>query len=298
MPGSAISSVKKVDDSLKELNTHGSFELPVETYTDNCAVFHSLYSHWHREMEVICIEKGSGLARLNRETIRVKEGDIVFVNCGVLHGIKTDPKNILYYKSIVFDLSFLSGPAGDLCQERLISLLLHNQAEFTHLISPESPDYKNIRTLFYQLHDCHHNKQPYYYVKLKSLFFDFFYEMLAGNYIIPADAAQNKTLAPIKLVLDYINGHYREPLTAAGLTALSNYSEYYFMKIFKQYTGKTLTTYINDLRLEKAKALLLHTDASITEIALEVGFNNTSYFIRKFQQANTLSPHKYRRKMS
>ena len=45
----------EVDDTLKERSSHGSFELPIETYTDNCQIFHSLYNHWHDEMELICI---------------------------------------------------------------------------------------------------------------------------------------------------------------------------------------------------------------------------------------------------
>ena len=105
----------EVDDTLKERSSHGSFELPIETYTDNCEIFHSLYNHWHDEMELIYIESGSGLVRLNKEILRVKAGDLIIVNRGVLHGIKTDLKNILYFRSIVFDLNFLSGPAGDLC---------------------------------------------------------------------------------------------------------------------------------------------------------------------------------------
>lgn len=68
-----------VDETMKELETHGSFELPVETYTDNCEIFRSLYNHWHKEMEIICIDKGNGLARLNRETLRLKEGDLLIV---------------------------------------------------------------------------------------------------------------------------------------------------------------------------------------------------------------------------
>ena len=43
----------EVDDTLKERSSHGSFELPIETYTDNCEIFHSLYNHWHDEMELI-----------------------------------------------------------------------------------------------------------------------------------------------------------------------------------------------------------------------------------------------------
>ena len=66
----------EVDDTLKERSSHGSFELPIETYTDNCEIFHSLYNHWHDEMELIYIESGSGLVRLNKEILRVKAGDL------------------------------------------------------------------------------------------------------------------------------------------------------------------------------------------------------------------------------
>ena len=156
-----------VDETMKELETHGSFELPVETYTDNCEIFRSLYNHWHKEMEIICIDKGNGLARLNRETLRLKEGDLLIVNSGVLHGIKSDSRHILYYRSVVFDLSFLAGPAGDLCQEKVISLLMENRAEFTHLITPANENYNNIFHLFCEIHKCHKEKPPFYYMKLK-----------------------------------------------------------------------------------------------------------------------------------
>ena len=89
-------------------------------------------------------------------------------------------------------------------------------------------------------------------MKLKGLFYGLFYEMLAGNYIITTDAEQNRNLLSIKKVLDYISAHYREPLSVKELSGLSNYSEFYFMKLFKQYTGKTAAAYLNDYRLEKA----------------------------------------------
>ena len=175
---------------------------------------------------------------------------------------------------------------------------MENRAEFTHLITPANENYNNIFHLFCEIHKCHKEKPPFYYMKLKGLFYGLFYEMLAGNYIITTDAEQNRNLLSVKKVLDYISAHYREPLSVKELSGLSNYSEFYFMKLFKQYTGKTAAAYLNDYRLEKAKSLLLHTDASVTDIALDVGFNNTSYFIKKFQEANQISPHKFRKKMS
>ena len=74
----------EVDDTLKELSSHGSFELPIETYTDNCQIFHSLYNHWHDEMEMIYIESGSGLVRLNKTILRVTTDDMNLVKRAVL----------------------------------------------------------------------------------------------------------------------------------------------------------------------------------------------------------------------
>lgn len=289
--------VSEVDDNLKELSPHGSFELPVETYTGNCEIFHALYDHWHSEMEIMYIEKGSGFARLNRESIRLKKGDILIVNCGVLHSMRTDLKKPLYYKSVVFGLGFLAGQPGDICQECVVAPLMENKAEFCHHIEKGDSGYEKLREIFLQIHECHTEKKSYFYVKLKMLFFDFFYEMLTEHYIIPVSTEQNKSLAAVKEVLDYISLHYQENLAVSELSGLSNYSEYYFMKLFRQYTGKTLVEYISDFRMEKAKYLLTHSDAPVTEIAMNVGFNSTSYFIKKFQQANEISPHKYRKSM-
>ena len=117
-----------VSERLKEQRDHGTSVFPCglyEVFEDT--VWSGAKHHWHDEMELIYIESGSGLVRLNKEILRVKSGDLIIVNRGVLHGIKTDLKNILYFRSIVFDLSFLSGPVGDLCQERVISLLMERQ---------------------------------------------------------------------------------------------------------------------------------------------------------------------------
>ena len=114
----------EVDDTLKERSSHGSFELPIETYTDNCEIFHSLYNHWHDEMELIYIESGSGLVRLNKEILRVKAGDLIIVNRGVLHGHKNRSEEYPFISGVLFLTELPVRPGGDLCQERVISLLI------------------------------------------------------------------------------------------------------------------------------------------------------------------------------
>lgn len=284
----------QVDETLKETEAHGSIKLPISTYMDNCVIYHALYTHWHEEMEIIYIEWGSGFARVNKETHRIKRGDLLFINCNEIHNMKTDPNNPLYYKSIVFHPSFLSGPVGDLFQERVVTPLLEGQLGLTSLIPYESDCYHQIYSYFDQIYKCYNEASDFYYVRLKELFFGMFYELMQLHLLVPFQNEQYKNFQLIRTVIDYISENYAEPLSTEELVGLTNYSESYFMKLFKQYTGKSLVSYINDYRIEKAKSLLLSSDLSVTDVALSVGFNNTSYFIKKFKEAGNVSPYKFK----
>lgn len=285
----------ETDDSQQEILKHGTKDLPIESYQDNCEIFKAIYSHWHKEMEIMYIEKGSGVAKLNTDTLKLKKGDILLINSETLHHIKSDRRNVLYFKSVVFDLSFLSGTPGDLCQEQILSQIMENQARFIHLIHPEDLGYQEIRSLFSQIFDSHRKKAEYFYMELKGLFYQFFFQMLTYNYIVTEAPKDRKNLAAIKDAIRYMNEHYQEEMNISDLAALSFYNENYFMRLFKEYTGKTLTRYLTELRIEKSRYLLLHTNLSITDIAFETGFNSASYFIRKFQELNGETPQKLRK---
>ncbi|WP_369412890.1 helix-turn-helix transcriptional regulator [Oceanobacillus alkalisoli] len=66
------------------------------------------------------------------------------------------------------------------------------------------------------------------------------------------------------------------------------------IRVFKRHVGRTPFNYILDYRLERSINLLIGTRSTITEIALECGFSNVSYFIEKFKEAFHMTPRKYR----
>ena len=68
----------------------------------------------------------------------------------------------------------------------------------------------------------------------------------------------------------------------------------YFTKIFTQMTGKPPIQYLNSYRIEMACNMLLTTDLSITDICLNCGFNDLSYFIKTFKKEKNISPKKFR----
>jgi AraC-type DNA-binding domain-containing proteins len=72
-------------------------------------------------------------------------------------------------------------------------------------------------------------------------------------------------------------------------------SEDYLTHCFRQELGTTPVEYLNRYRVLQARRLLVESDKSITNIALEVGFSSSSYFSRVFRKEVGLSPEAYRR---
>jgi len=70
----------------------------------------------------------------------------------------------------------------------------------------------------------------------------------------------------------------------------------YFLSLFKKETGQTFTDYLTSVRITAAKGLLMTTALTITEIAYEVGFNNSNYFSSTFKKMTGVSAKEYRKK--
>jgi two-component system response regulator YesN len=93
----------------------------------------------------------------------------------------------------------------------------------------------------------------------------------------------------------YIHDHYSNALGRKEIAAHVGVSQEYLSSCFHREVGVPLVNYVERYRLRRAKELLVTTEKSITEIALEVGFNDSSYFGRIFRRENGISPLAYRR---
>lgn len=95
----------------------------------------------------------------------------------------------------------------------------------------------------------------------------------------------------------YMNSHFSEKITMEDLAGQVNLSTGHFSKIFKSVTGETPIDFLNMLRLKKARHMLMNSVANITEIALECGFNSSSYFSSCFLEKYKMTPSAYRQRV-
>lgn len=93
----------------------------------------------------------------------------------------------------------------------------------------------------------------------------------------------------------YIEDHLPEDITVAEIAKDMNISVYYLSHLFKSVTGITLIEFRNELRLTKAKQLLIRTNEPINKIAGECGFSNASYFTEVFARSEKIPPSEFRK---
>lgn len=98
----------------------------------------------------------------------------------------------------------------------------------------------------------------------------------------------------VRRAMHYTVKHYKEPLTLDKLTQYLGINKCYFCDLFKKETKKTYSQFLNEVRVENSKRLLLHTNLSILEIALSVGYNNQNYYNMSFKKLTGTTPLKYR----
>lgn len=94
--------------------------------------------------------------------------------------------------------------------------------------------------------------------------------------------------------LQYIHTHFTRKISLEQLADLEHISKSYLSRRFKKHTGMTVITYINHLRIQTAKQLLISTSLSVKEIAYQAGFESAKYFIRTFKALAGESPSSFR----
>lgn len=98
----------------------------------------------------------------------------------------------------------------------------------------------------------------------------------------------------LERMLHYIDSHYQEEISLRSISLAFNVNTAYLGRIFKDATGQSFSNYLNMLRIDKAKNLLLQTNSSIQEISSRVGYNSTNYFVNVFKKVTGMFPLQYR----
>ena len=135
-------------------------------------------------------------------------------------------------------------------------------------------------------------KHPFF--KVESI--NIIYDILLKLFKTTAEYKPSKKINKIQPALDYIAENYNKPITNDELANLLGISTVYFRKLFTQYTGTSPISYVQQIRIKKAKEMLKSDYSNISLISETVGYSNIYHFSKAFKQITGYSPTQYAKK--
>jgi AraC family transcriptional regulator, arabinose operon regulatory protein len=139
------------------------------------------------------------------------------------------------------------------------------------------------------------SKDPFRYVKCSALVYEAILDLFISS-SAPDTRSKTEHYEQLVPVLSYIDDHYTEPLTLGILSDQLGLSPQYTCHLFQKSFGLRPFEYINRFRLRRAKELLLQEPGrDVKDIALAVGYEHASYFIKLFKQQEGITPSAFRK---
>lgn len=261
----------------------------------------SAHDHIHEQLEFIYVTEGEFRAFVNDSEYLLKSGDMLFMRANAVHRIfALDSPELSYYVlkinvSVVFELASEKSAA-----DYVLRLVLDKGGAKTHWLAEEE-DTQRIARCFERLIEEYRGQAVCRDMAMKLWASSVILETLRSLMALESpettqEGAGSNLTAQIYRVIKHINRHYSEPLDAEECAKKANMSYSYFSRSFKRITGKSFKEYLNFVRVSHADQLLYSGDKGITEIAMECGYNNVSYFISVYKKMKGQTPLKLRKK--
>lgn len=225
-------------------------------------------SHNHNDIEMMYFRSGVANIEVSSETIQISPYDVIIYPAGAYHRESLLP-------SVRQEVVCLRVEIAGLNLDRPIHIKDHNQI---------------LGILFRKIHSDYHRING----SVVDLLEDYARILLLSCIAVHAEARSTGDF--LDIVLEYITDHYCEKITIPELSNIVHVCDTYLNRCFKKRTGMSIIKYVNMLRIEKAKHMLIATDFSIDHITATVGFNSPKYFSRAFKAYTQTTPSGYRSK--
>lgn len=250
--------------------------------------------HYHPELELTYIHQGNGTRLVGDKVEQFEEGDLIFLGGNLPHTWASEQ---------VSDDPEAAQLIGIQFKEELLSEFQLGNKEFENVLNLFKRADRGIR--FFGETTGWVAEKLKALIDLKGLqkwmqlvlILDYLgkseeYELLSSLNYQPMLGKQQEQR--IVVACNYIHEHFVQPVPLSELANLTHMTETSFCRFFKKMTGKSLSDYVNDLRVARACKLLIENTSSINEIAYASGFNSITHFNRMFLRKKGVSPSRFR----
>ncbi|MFQ9934132.1 MAG: helix-turn-helix domain-containing protein [Lachnospiraceae bacterium] len=264
-------------------------QLPV--YFDICHTkSHIVPSHWHTQLEIIYILKGSMEIICGENKYSLLPGDLFAVNPGDIHYTRSIGDTDLILLQIPYEI--LENSIEHLKEIRF-------RPYFSKLKISCDTYMKSMESYLLSMKKLYLEKKEGYQLIFTGelyLFLHLLYTCFSKRCETFAEDIRNTSSHKMKMILSYIEKHYAEKISLDEISQVSGLNTQYFCRYFKKNMGFTFIQYLNTVRLSHICRDLLYTDDTVTQIQLRHGFTNYKLFNRMFKEAYGCTPSQMRQR--
>ena len=250
--------------------------------------------HWHAQVEVNFVYRGSIDYRMQGHTVRLAAGDLTLFWGGLPHQV-TDVSDDAYYVAMHLPLVHffrLRLPPG------LTHKLIHGATLVT--AEPDATDSQSFERWAAYMASGIAEKREHAIDELllridRMQFEPYRLVESAGLAEGESGVVDMQSFHNIGSICAFISENFREDIDAVDIAGSADIHPKYAMSVFKKSTGMTLNEYVNLLRLSYAQAMLLRDRGNVLQVAMESGFGSLSAFNKSFRKISGMSPTDFRR---
>lgn len=252
--------------------------------------------HFHPELELVYISRGSGKRHVGNHISYYKEGDLIFLGPNLPHYGFTDrfigkgSEIIVQMKSDFLGPQFFEAPE----MEAISKLFERSRGGLSFQGNLKTEIGERLEEIF---HMNHFERMISMLKILNKMAKSEEYTLL--NASTAGMIVEHKDSIRIDKIYKHIRNHFQDEVTPlSDVAALVNMTIPSFCRYFKRHTNKTFTQFVNEFRVVHATKLLYETDDPISSICFDCGFNNFSHFNRYFRKITGKSPSQYRKELN
>ena len=153
---------------------------------------------------------------------------------------------------------------------------------------------QSLLILFKDMLDEYNKSTPYKEVILQGMLFRLLITIYENKLGVEVVKYKTPLTEPVLNAIYYIENNYGERITLEDLACKAHFSAAHFSRLFSSQLGMSFSEYVSNVRIGHAKRLLLQTNKTVMEIALETGFCNGDYFSTQFKLKTGMTPLKFR----
>ena len=286
-----------VDSARRELEKHGTETFPMTVNHDDLWSFEgkNVPIHWHNDLEINLIREGEAIFQVYQKSYRVRTGEGFLLNRNVPHSCSSPGNEHVRYSTILVRPDFLYGDFGSDVERKCFQPFLQNSAIPCIYLTGFDDNGKEILQKLNQVEEAFDRKRFCYELKIKGLLCEAFAMILYGHRqeltkFVPANLQE---LERLEKMLNYLNMHFTEVISLQDLADQVHLSREVCCRLFKKMTGKTITGYLEEYRVNKSFSLVQSGQYSMTQITEMVGFSNPSRFASAFRKRFGCNPGEY-----